>query len=97
MRILQADTHLKKLKGLIGKKNINYGMIFYNVKSIHTFFMKESIDIVGINNDYIITEIHPNIKPNKIIILKKSIHTIELPNNYSKKLKIGMHINNKDI
>lgn len=97
MKILQANTYLKKLKGLMGKKNIDYGMFFYNVKSIHTFFMKESIDVIGIDKDFKITEIHPNIKPNKILILKKSKHTIELPNNYSNKLKIGMIINDKDI
>ena len=92
MKIIIANTFNKKLKGLMGQKNINYGMFFPNVNSIHTFFMKEPIDIIGLNKDMIITEIYPNIKPNNIIILNKSAHTLELPNNYSKYYNIGKKV-----
>lgn len=92
MKIIIANTYLLKLRGLIGKKNINYGMYFPNVNKIHTFFMKEPIDIIGLSNKKTITEIYPNVKPNRIVILKRSKHTLELPNNASKKLKIGSKI-----
>ncbi len=89
MQIIIAKTFKQKLMGLMGQKNINYGMLFPNVNSIHTFYMLEPIDVIGLNKDLIITEIHPNIKPNRMILLNKSKHTLELPNNYSKHYKIG--------
>ena len=55
MKIITAKTYMQKLTGLMGKKNINYGMFFPNVSSIHTFFMKESIDVIGLNNKMIVT------------------------------------------
>ena len=93
MKIIIAKTFKQKLFGLMGKKNINYGMLFPFVNSIHTFFMKESIDVIGLNQNYIITEIHPNIKPNHTLFLTKATHTLELPDNLSKQYKIGQKIN----
>ncbi len=93
MKIIIAKTFYQKLIGLMGKHNINYGMFFPNVASIHTFFMREAIDIIGLNKDMIITEIYPNITPNHTLFLKKSIHTLEVPKGYSKKFKIGQKVN----
>lgn len=89
MKIIIARSFNQKIKGLIGKKNIDFGMFFPNVNSIHTFLMKESIDILGLDNKMIVQEIYPNIKPNKILFLKKSTHTLELPLGKSKDYKIG--------
>ena len=93
MKIITAKTFNQKLKGLIGQKNINFGMFFPNVNSIHTFFMKEAIDVIGIDLNMIIKEIYPNIQPNHILILNKSKHILELPLGYSKKYKMGQKIN----
>lgn len=71
------------------KKNINYGMYFKNVNKIHTFFMLEPIDIIGLDKNKVITEIFISVKPNKIILLRNSKHVLELPNNYSSEYKIG--------
>lgn len=92
MKIIIAKTFKEKLMGLMGRSNINYGMFFPNVNSIHTFFMKEAIDVIGLNKDMIIMEIHPNIKPNRILLLNHSNHTLELPQNTSSKYKIGQKI-----
>jgi len=89
MKIVIAKTFSQKVKGLIGKKNINYGMFFPNVNGIHTFFMKEPIDVIGLNSSMIVTEIHLNVVPNKMLILNKSIHTLEVPKGYGKRYKIG--------
>ncbi len=89
IKIIIAKSFKDKLLGLMGKKNINYGLFFPNVNKIHTFFMKEPIDIIGIDKNMIITEKYYNITPNNIIILRKSIHTLELPKGYSKNYKIN--------
>ncbi len=92
MKIITAKTYMQKLTGLMGKKNINYGMFFPNVSSIHTFFMKESIDVIGLNNKMIVTSIYENVKPNKILILKDAKHTLELPKGKSKHYHIGQRV-----
>ena len=93
MNIVIAKTYKQKLMGLMGKKNINFGMFFPNVKSIHTFFMLEPIDVLGLDNNMIVREKYPNIKPNKILFLKYISHTLELPNGASLNYKIGDKVN----
>lgn len=83
---------MQKLTGLMGKKNINYGIFFPGVSSIHTFFMKESIDVIGLNDAMIVTSVYENVKPNKIIILKNANHTLELPKGESKRYHIGQKV-----
>lgn len=92
MKIITAKTYMQKLTGLMGKKNINYGMFFPGVSSIHTFFMKESIDVIGLNDAMIVTSIYDNVKPNKILILKNANHTLELPKGESKHYHIGQKV-----
>ena len=92
MKIITAKTYLQKLTGLMGKKNINYGMFFPGVSSIHTFFMKESIDVIGLNDAMIVTSIYENVRPNKILILKNASHTLELPKGESKRYHIGQNV-----
>ena len=77
--VIVADTFFKRFIGLIGKKNINKGMFFPKTKSIHTFFMKDNIDIIMINKDNEVIYFEKNVKKNKIIIKKEAYHTIELP------------------
>ena len=45
-----ANTFLKRLKGFMGKKNIKTALRF-KTKSIHTFFMKEPIDLLLTTKD----------------------------------------------
>ena len=92
MKIITAKTYMQKLTGLMGKKNINYGMFFPGVSSIHTFFMKESIDVIGLNDAMIVTSIYENVKPNKILILKNANPTLELPKGESKHYHIGQKV-----
>lgn len=92
MKIITAKTYMQKLTGLMGKKNINYGMFFPGVSSIHTFFMKESIDVIGLNDAMIVTSIYENVRPNKILILKNANHTLELPKGESKRYHIGQKV-----
>ena len=84
MKIVKANSFIKKFKGLMFKNNIEYGMFFSNTNKIHTFFMRESIDIYGLDDDYVVKDICFNVKPLKIVFLKNSKHALEIPcsNNY---------------
>ena len=84
-----ANNFKKKLLGLMGKKNIQKGLFFPNTNSIHTFFMKEAIDIIMIDNDNNVIYYEKNLNPNRIVIKKKAHHTIELPHNSIKDININ--------
>ena len=62
--------------------NINCCLCFPKCKSIHTFFMFKSIDVIMTDKDYNILYIYKSLKPYKIIFPKKNVYyTFELPIN----------------
>lgn len=81
INLVEANTFIKKLKGLMFQKNINY-CLRLKTNSIHTFFMKESIDIIMTDKFNNILYIFRNINKNKIIIKPKVYYTYEFPNNF---------------
>ena len=81
INVIIANTFFKRLKGIMYKKNIDYILCFPRCNSIHTFFMKEDIDIIMINKNNLIVYYQKGVKRNKIIIKKEAYHTIELPHN----------------
>ncbi|MBQ6840965.1 MAG: DUF192 domain-containing protein [Bacilli bacterium] len=90
--IKKANGFVKRLLGFMGKKDINYGILFKKTNSVHTFFMKENIDIIGLNKNNEIIYKAVNIPKNQIIKINSKIKNtsiLELPSNTSKKLKIG--------
>jgi hypothetical protein len=87
-----AKTYNERMIGLIGKTNINYGMLFLKCNAIHTFFMKEEIDVIGLNSQNEVIFIKQNVKKNKMIIIYndvKKTSVLELPKNTSHSIKIG--------
>ena len=91
MNVVVAKKFKDKLIGLMGKKNINYGLLIENCKSIHTFFMKENIDVLLLDKNKRIIKIVRNVCPNKILIFKnkKRTNILELPSNSSLKYKVN--------
>ena len=87
--LFECKSFFDRLKGFMFTKNINNAFLFDKCNSIHTFFMKESIDIVGLDKNMVVREVYFNVSPNKIIFLRKSKHTLELPKFGAKNYKIG--------
>lgn len=95
-----ADTFMKRLFGLIGKSNFS-AMIFkqeYSNRyrsSIHTCFMKATIDVLYVNHENIIQEL-VTLRPWKLYIPKNGYikYIIELPENSIEKynLKQGVKV-----
>ncbi len=78
---LKNCIHFKdKLLGFMFKRNIDYCMRF-RCRSIHTFFMKENIDVIITDKNNKILYIYNNLTKNKIIIKKDAYYFYELPNN----------------
>ena len=82
-----ADTFFKRLIGLMGKKNIQKGLFFPKTGSIHTFFMKEKIDVIMLDKKKNVIYYQKSVPHNKIIIQKKAYYTIELPENSLQDIK----------
>ena len=79
----ECKTFFQRLKGFMFQKNINTFLYFNNCNSIHTFFMKENIDVLLCDKSNNILYYYKNLKPNKIILPKKKVSKVyELPTNY---------------
>ena len=92
LEIKEYKNFIKKLQGLMFKKEkINYIVRLNNCNSIHTFFMKENIDVIGFDNHGIIIFKAVNVEKNKVIVIKeqlKNTNILEMPAFKSKKLKM---------
>ncbi len=92
INIVVAKTFYTRLLGLMGQKNIDYGMLFPKCNAIHTYFMKEEIDVIGLNKENQVIYIYREVPKNKIIRISedaKNTSILELPKNASQKLYIG--------
>lgn len=64
-----------RLFGLMLKKEkVNYGLCFPKCNSIHTFFMKQKIDVFMTDKNNKVIYIVKNLKPWKIILPKKNVY-----------------------
>ena len=90
------DIHLtncrdffSRLKGFMFTKNIDKALLFDRCNSIHTFFMKENIDVIMCDKDNNILYYYNNLGKNKIIFPKKNVRKVfETPCSYFD-IKIG--------
>lgn len=70
-----------RLLGFMFKKNITSALIFERCNFIHTFFMKEEIDVIGLNENNVVVGYKKNLRPYKILRIKGAKKIIELPSN----------------
>ena len=79
----ECKTFYTRLKGFMFQKNIKTFLYFNHCNSIHTFFMKQNIDVILCDKNNKILYFYHNLSPNKIILPKKNVSKIyELPVNY---------------
>lgn len=83
------NTFFKRLKGLMFKKEpIKEVYLFPKCSSIHTYFMKQNIDICILDKKYKVLYIKENL-PKRKIIIKKGYYTLEMPLNTVKNINLG--------
>jgi uncharacterized membrane protein (UPF0127 family) len=86
-----ADTFIKRLTGLMFKKNLssNEGLYITKCNSIHMFFMRFSIDIIFIDKNSKIVYLLKDFKPWRISkIVNGAKDTLELPSGTIERLGI---------
>jgi uncharacterized membrane protein (UPF0127 family) len=80
--LIVADTLFKRMKGLLGKSEMQSGEALWikPCMSIHTFFMKFPIDVVFLNKRNQVVAIKKNMVPNRLTRLYlRSLSVLELP------------------
>lgn len=83
IKVINCINFYSRLKGFMFKKNIDYSLLFNKCNSIHTFFMKENIDVILCDKNNNILYYYSNFPKNKIILPKKGVSkVIETPSNY---------------
>lgn len=90
--IKTANNFYTRLTGLIGQTNIDYGLLFPKCNSIHTYFMKENIDIIGLDENNEVIYKYENLDKNRVIRINnpiKKTSILEMPANSTKKIKVG--------
>lgn len=83
IELIECKTFWKRFLGFMGKTNIKNALLFNHCNSIHTFFMKENIDVLFLDKENTILYYYNNLAKNKVILPKKNVKkVIELPGNY---------------
>jgi len=87
-----ADTFGRRFRGLIGKREGEYGLLLSPCNSIHTFFMLYDLDAIFLDKKNRIISIKRYIKPFSVIPpIPKACKVLEFPSSLhaSESLKAG--------
>lgn len=87
LNIVLCNTLLKKTIGLMFKKEPIKNIYFFKTNAIHTFLMRQNIDVCMLDKDYKVILLKANVKKNKIIIKRNAKYTLEMPLGYIKYFK----------
>lgn len=79
-QVFIADSYFKRLRGLLGKDQLQpgEGLLLTKVSSVHCFFMKFTIDVVYLSPEMVVTGIE-TIRPWRVgKWIRGTAHTLEL-------------------
>ncbi len=89
----EAGSFLQRLQGLQFSKTIEpgCGLLLQNCRSVHTMWMRFAIDVVFIDNELTVLEIHRGVKPWRILMpkAKNVAHVIEMASGWEVQCKVG--------
>jgi uncharacterized membrane protein (UPF0127 family) len=77
-----ADTPFTRIRGLLGKKELKpgEGLIISPCNSVHSFFMRFTIDVLFLDKEWRVIKTLPNFKPFRLSPIYFRAHlAIELP------------------
>ena len=83
IELKECKSFYSRLMGFMFKKNIDYSLLFNRCDSIHTFFMKENIDVIMCDKNNTVLFFFKNLPKNKIIWPKRGVKKVfETPAGY---------------
>jgi uncharacterized protein len=81
-KITKAHSFFKRLKGLMFTKSLpeGHGLHIQPCRSIHTYFMNYSIDVLYLNKDFEIVGLEEKLEPSRVgKVNKMGYSVLELP------------------
>lgn len=91
-KVIICNTFFSRLKGLLGKKELNEGeaLILTKTNNVHSFFMQFAIDLIFLNKQKVVIQTIINFLPNKVSPkIKESYYVVELSANFLLKTQIN--------
>lgn len=89
-----AETFGERLKGLLGRANVpdDEGLLLSDCVSVHTFFMRCTVDILFLSAEQRVTEIVGRAEPGRVIRCRapEGRHTLEIGEGRAHELAIGV-------
>lgn len=83
IELKECKSFYSRLMGFMFKNNINTALMFDRCDSIHTFFMRENIDVIMCDKNNVILFFYKDLSKNKVIWPKKSVRKVfETPSGY---------------
>lgn len=64
-----ADTFWERMRGLLGRDSLSPGsaLLIPRCNSIHTFFMRFAIDVIFLNQEFVVVKTISGVKPGRLI------------------------------
>ena len=80
-RCLLAETPLTRLKGLLGRSELERGegLLLRPASSIHTFFMRFPIDAVWVDHNMTVLKVSPELRTWRTAACRGAKGVVELP------------------
>ena len=72
--LIECKSFYSRFKGFMFTKNIDKALLFDRCRSIHTFFMKENIDVILCDNDNVILYYFKDLPKNKVVLPRKGVN-----------------------
>ncbi len=91
-----ADSFISRFKGLMGRKEGNYGLLLISCNSIHTCFMRYPLDILFLNDENQVVAIKRGVRPFHLVMpVKGATKALEFPSSLhaSAFVKVGDILN----
>lgn len=83
IELTECKSFWTRFRGFMLKRNIDKALLFRNCNSIHTFFMKDNIDVIMCDKDDNVLFFWRALEKGKVILPKRGVkYTIETPKNY---------------
>ena len=83
IELIECKSFYKRFRGFMFTKNIDKALFFNKCNSIHTFFMKDDIDVIMCDSDNTVLYYYKKLDKGRIILPKKGVKKVyETPSNY---------------
>lgn len=83
IELYECKSFFSRFKGFMMEKDINRALLFDKCSSIHTFFMKENIDVIMCDKSNKVLFYYRGLPSGKVILPKRGVKRVfETPSEY---------------